>query len=1158
MYVRCAYVCMYVCVYVNILLQVKPDFRSEMHFAECKDIEEGTGDKYVKEHLASWRQKSATLAVEMPDPGACRKRYRGSAYEWTVCLENILRISANLPGLIYFQILRKWVEELTNCQDWPRLNVFPDEGSDGKSGGHALQDVDTFCLNLHVEYDISHGVSNNHLNAVTHSGNRPLMLLAAGAINGTHAPFDEDRFWQTIKLCCKEFFNQVALVDDDDTDPDPILEAAAEDILSSRNQLHRLHEPGIYQTVLKELKEAPLINKKGPKLSMTRFLDVVKAMKRQDQEFAVRGTLTKVAMIFLGKYNHKKLDKLMQIKLSASAQVASAAAGGAEQEAARQTTKEKATAELSKIRDATDNTLTLMWYYYHDVSYMYRTRIIWKPTSPTMEWYSDHATTCRSGPEQFKWYCEQATGGVQELFRKTFATLGDAQMLQDCGLIVRRDKLMQLLEAGDVLEPRHPLLQSQNERSALLLSYVQALVFETVRRFVTFIVGWPERCFLLGHPSGVIRNATALELKGDWDIAERMKHMNFTGLTEHNQHGCFTMVRTRQSVGCLIQTNWIPCARTQARERENKEGLTHSVMAEEVFQKLRHGEAYRAHHKMADYELMDILVRADITSRLNRYERVNYQNVPVPRQCKLPDGAHQMVAKHASLKNLHRISDFQQKGNFYSPGWQYKNQRAMWLLMNRYMDRMNCFEKADDSWMSCLLEVCPSRPFAIIDTSSPPNLTKGRWHIVLGVMGSTCAVGWPTHLYEKTHRPPVSVLDALLGFGDCDLLELDFSKNSEPVFLPVLDPSVYRVRRLEIMSPAAQMHQRSEYALTEQPGKIAMVRYVCVTHDSETLIIAACEEAFFKLSKSAVVRIARHFGPAGVTDKMTLFRVLKVVIVHHLKIEDPDTSERLERILRKRLLKDPGTEVMEDLLKMQGAVEQMKKGDKEEVKKLQKEQRDSGDSRKKYKQEYRQLRTKVREKKKAVAEAKAKAKGGGGRGRGGRGRGGADPGGGGRGGEGRGRGGADLGGGGRGGEGRGRGARGRGGADRDPAARRRGPGLPIPEDLEITQPQLKALLVPLPGALVWGDYQEKRWRATLDEQSFQRRWQDGRVKRAGLLLLRDLYAAEGFTMEDCPVEGLFDQDLDGEDLVLPELAAAAAGDGEAGVAVEAGQAGQAS
>jgi len=66
------------------------------------------------------------------------------------------------------------------------------------------------------------------------------------------------------------------------------------------------------------------------------------------------------------------------------------------------------------------------------------------------------------------------------------------------------------------------------------------------------------------------------------------------------------------------------------------------------------------------------------------------------------------------------------------------------------------------------------------------------------------------------------------------------------------------------------------------------------------------------------------------------------------------------------------------------------------------------------------------------------------------------------------------------------------------------------------------------------------------------------VKRAGLLLLRDLYAAEGFTMEDCPVEGLFDQDLDGEDLVLPELAAAAAGDGEAGVAVEAGQAGQAS
>ena len=74
----------------------------------------------VDEYKAAWRVKSEMVANSMPlNPD--RKRLRVPAYEWKVCLENLLVVSARIKeGLSYFKIPAEWLQTFTNVFDWPR------------------------------------------------------------------------------------------------------------------------------------------------------------------------------------------------------------------------------------------------------------------------------------------------------------------------------------------------------------------------------------------------------------------------------------------------------------------------------------------------------------------------------------------------------------------------------------------------------------------------------------------------------------------------------------------------------------------------------------------------------------------------------------------------------------------------------------------------------------------------------------------------------------------------------------------------------------------------------------------------------------------------------------------------------------------------------
>ena len=70
--------------------QVEPDKRSELEWAELRDVEEG-GTKNQDEFLASWRRRAGSLAIQPLLQDAPPKRYRFKAFEWGVTLENMIK-----------------------------------------------------------------------------------------------------------------------------------------------------------------------------------------------------------------------------------------------------------------------------------------------------------------------------------------------------------------------------------------------------------------------------------------------------------------------------------------------------------------------------------------------------------------------------------------------------------------------------------------------------------------------------------------------------------------------------------------------------------------------------------------------------------------------------------------------------------------------------------------------------------------------------------------------------------------------------------------------------------------------------------------------------------------------------------------------------------
>jgi hypothetical protein len=193
---------------------------------------------------ATWRARALQLlqkrgAAEVGEGAEAegkrkRARYRTKAYEWLLALDNALRISVG-EGLVRYRMPdpAAGVDPLK----WPRLSLAPDQGTDGMAAVHYL--MYSKGINIDMTPDTSHGMWRDVQLSIKRAGHWSLLLLVTACFNIFHGPFEEDRFWHTVKDAVAEYF----LVADPHSCP--IFQYYLPLILDDRDEAERLTEEGI-------------------------------------------------------------------------------------------------------------------------------------------------------------------------------------------------------------------------------------------------------------------------------------------------------------------------------------------------------------------------------------------------------------------------------------------------------------------------------------------------------------------------------------------------------------------------------------------------------------------------------------------------------------------------------------------------------------------------------------------------------------------------------------------------------------------------------------------------------------------------------------------------------------------------------------------------
>ena len=865
-------------------------------------------------------------------------------------MENLL-VQTTTHGLIIFVVSEEDLKAIragnwrkVKVQKWPRLNLFPDEGSDMRALVAALQGK-TFNLNCYCDNDKSHGLSNNHQGAARKAGQLPFMNLYLLGVNAVHYPYDEDRFFKTILLSVKHYFEHVDLAakDEDMYWEDELLESIIDHVILCRGKSHGTADDVLRKEVLEELRRGEPLGRKLAKCSQTRFFDVVKRMREDDHNWGLNAGYSKVTMLLIGKYHTKKLQKLSQMRIAVGVAASSAAAGS---EPERVSTKDRGNQEIQKIRAACDNTLVLRWFIFQNVENLYRCRGLQDGTNATTLYQAKQLEQTKNGEDGCKWVWDQMLGGLHALVRDTLAPLASAEKLSRAGLVVRRRGAA----AGVTGEfhKHHPKIVSQNERAALIWSYDLCLAFEHIRRFSHYLVGWPDRACLLGHPEEATRNMCRDELQNDVRIQESLldEDKNVLRLQEMHDQSCLELIPSMQTTVWMKQTGWEVSPAQQEFERGNRLGANTSYMVEQMYQCLRHEEGLGQHHSMSMDHAFASLIKRDIPGGVNDFASPEYANTIVPRRAAMPEDAYQMDAKKASIKHMHLITSKTQKPDWYSCVYALSGQRGMWLINLRYMDKRKCWSEAPDAWLVCLLQTLPARPFLVMDTlPGEGNVTKGAWVYVMGVIAEECAVGWPMVNFGAKKK------------GDTDLMGLDLRSTSHAMFIPFMNPEHYRIRRTEVVSPIHQMLIRSE-PVTLDDATVAVLRVQCVTPEAEMPLVAAAKECFHRLPRTTCTLICEHFGKVELKKKESFFAMLHKMVLAYAEVE-PDTPE-VEAIMAKRMQKDIGHEAMAELMTVEGAIEVLSPSDQKSVKALQKEEKEAHGARESYKREFKEMRERIR------------------------------------------------------------------------------------------------------------------------------------------------------------------------------------------------------
>lgn len=473
---------------------------------------------YTNPHSQAWlRSSEAWTEGGVIAPRV--KRVRLKAHQWLIAVDNNLR-----------QYTGHGLQRYTDMSDadsdsgpkpfdpddpyaWPWLGVALDRGPDSWCAKQFLK----YKLHCNVEEfpDQSHDNWNDMKMSLREAGLGNHVLIMILAMNLAHAPFDDGKWFEMIKMAFDEYYALASCAD-------PIFLTLLPRILADWDELHRIHEPDIARAVWDRLPQAWCWKRRGAKVGMCRFFGYITATGPYRKIFHTK----LLGMMYLGlRQGWLRRDALKNMT-KATLKVKDHGAG-------KKQTMKQSRQEVSKLFGVA-NALQLVTMAKLEPEAYFTQCMIEVSAKPVTAWHQHQNKTLRSCGEAGPWFIEQAKGGFLVPVCDTFATLWRAEgddSVASMGFHTNNSAApgffppsLANLQFGskpagtswaDVLT--HPSLLGEEERARTTLKFQLNLASNRIQRCCWAMRGWPAQSCLLGDEDAAVRARTIATLKEDYE-----------------------------------------------------------------------------------------------------------------------------------------------------------------------------------------------------------------------------------------------------------------------------------------------------------------------------------------------------------------------------------------------------------------------------------------------------------------------------------------------------------------------------------------------------------------------------------------------------------------------------------------------------------------
>lgn len=561
--------------------------------------------------LRAWARKRVADKKQEAEPKRKRRKLnRTSAREWLLSTHNFLRQMTGV-GLDFFHVTDDMLRQPS--LSWPSLGVCMDEGSDGVCAMHFLQRK--AMTNIDVHYDDSHAMKNDLNAALQSCGLWTHVLLMLAARRCFHGPWAEDRYFHTVQDSVEALLHELR------PGECPLLQLLAPRILNDWGRADMVGDPDVEATVLKRVASSKVLRSKGSKPSLARYLDIIKASEEDDEHWHSKLYGILHALFFTGVLSEHSSGVAFSGKMKAALKKVDGDGqqqGGSSIKASDQQTQ--------AIKTMGVNQLHFAGMMYADADNQRRERIIVCVAEPHKSWHTQANRANRSVAESFHWLLDQCDSGfVRSLHTAIDHGMGKGVDFARLGFVVSRPPT--------TTEEGH--MEMDDEWASLQGNLVLRLVGFRVRRCLHFCMRWPTRACLLAHRLERKALAARNELKQAWEDYQTILQAGGDIAAAFRSCSMFEILPVKQYVHAFLASEWSLTPEIKSFAANQYHRILGTQCVEEMVHYAKAAANSAPSRRISDLRAWAAPIKAEIMTKIHRYDEVAYDSVALPRGIEL-------------------------------------------------------------------------------------------------------------------------------------------------------------------------------------------------------------------------------------------------------------------------------------------------------------------------------------------------------------------------------------------------------------------------------------------------------------------------------------------------------------------------------------------